>query len=372
MKRSTRDRILIAVLAGSAVATGCAVGLHLASAKGPDVATVDAHPTPQQSGSLSIDFLGDTMLGDGAQPLLDRHGYDYPLTKVTGQLDADYTIVNLETAITTATQPAIPGKQYSYASSALGLDALHRAGVDATSLGNNHSMDYGSVGLADTLAALNRSGLAGFGAGSTLADAERPLLITSSSGDVSVISLTEDFGFASTATTDHAGTVAFSARSVQRGVDLARAAGAEFVVAYVHWGDNYAPTNNQQRYWARMLVDAGYDLIIGTGPHSSSRVELVDGVPVAYSIGNFVFGAPGRFDTYGLLGVGLAVRLTVESQGASLRLSCLRTDNDVVRYQPRPCAPAVARRTMTALAPAPSIDPGGSTATIRFTARTPS
>jgi poly-gamma-glutamate capsule biosynthesis protein CapA/YwtB (metallophosphatase superfamily) len=74
-----------------------------------------------------------------------------------------------------------------------------------------------------------------------------------------------------------------------RHVAAARAADADFTVAFVHWGQEwrYAP-NRHQRLAARDMVDAGIDLVIGSHSHVLNPAELVNGRLVAYSLGNFV------------------------------------------------------------------------------------
>ena len=173
--------------------------------------------------------------------------------------------------------------------------AIARAGIDGVSLNNNHAMDAGPVGLSETFGHLGSVNLPAFGAGEDLARAERPLLLHSEIGTVGIVGLGENFGQATRATELQAGTVVLSPKTVQRGVDLARAAGADWVIAYVQWGDNYAQVNDQQRYWAQMLAAAGYDMVLGAGPHIAQPIEFIGSVPIVYSLGNFVYGDSGPF-----------------------------------------------------------------------------
>jgi hypothetical protein len=118
------------------------------------------------------------------------------------------------------------------------------------------------------------------------------------------------------------------------GIQLA----SKWVAGFVHWGDNYTPINGAQRYWAQQLASAGYDLVVGGGPHFAQPIEFIGPMPVIYTIGNFVFGAPGRFAENRLPGVGVTVGVELAADGATqLAVRCLVTDNAVVDYQPRPC-----------------------------------
>lgn len=354
----TRDRKWIVVL--TAVAAMCAtiVGTHLATATGPPVQTVDASVGLGPDNRLTIQFLGDTMLGDGAQATIDRKGYGWPFRPaVKAALDGDYVIANLEAPITHRTKPLNSAKEYNYSMSPTGVGALKRAGVDAVSLDNNHSMDAGRIGLADTLSYLRDAAIPSFGAGRNLRGAEKPLLLHSKVGTVGIVGLGEDFGSATRAEDAQPGTVVLSPQTVQRGIDLARAAGADWVIAFVHWGDNYMPINAEQRYWARMLVDAGYDMVVGAGPHVAQPISFIDGVPIVYSLGNFVFGAPGRFDSFGLRGYGLMLSATLsKTEGIQLAVRCVLTNNDVVHFRPTMCSTPLSMRLLQSLSPRVAMD----------------
>ncbi len=350
-RAGTRDGRIIILLCVVFLATGTTVGMHLAVADRPAVATIEEPVPLGPDGRLSVQFLGDTMLGDGAQSLLDTRGVDWPLAGVASALDGDHVVANAEAPITALTEPFNTAKEYSYASSPAVAGALARAGVDSAGLGNNHAMDSGPAGLAETVGHLAAAGVSSFGAGADLAAAERPLLLRSEAGDVGIVALGESYGRSTRADEAQAGTVVLSPRTVQRGVDLAREAGAEWVVAYVHWGENYGRVDAQQRYWAQQLVDAGYDLVIGHGPHIAQPIELIGGVPIVFSLGNFVFGAPGRFDSFGVPGYGLIFTAEFGDTGGRLRVGCLATDNEVVDYQPVLCTPEQAAALLPVYAP---------------------
>lgn len=341
MKRARlRDRVLIAVCTVATSAIVITMVIDFSANSTIAVQSIDHDVDIGPDNTWSLQFVGDTMLGDGAQPLLDANGYGWTLSQVAPMLDGDFVVANAEAPIGLQTVPANPGKSYSYNSKPAAAAALRSAGVDAFGLGNNHSMDMGVAGLQDTQRYASANGVVTFGAGATLAEAERPLILRSDQGTVGIVALGENFGKLSRATKDHPGTVVFSPETVQRGYDLARAAGADWVVAYVHWGDNYMDTNLQQRYWAGLMVDAGYDLVIGTGPHIKGPMDIIDGVPVVYSLGNFVFGAPGRFEGFGREGIGLLFSLELHRDAATqLALRCILTDNLTTDFVPAPCGP---------------------------------
>ncbi|KRF28745.1 CapA family protein [Phycicoccus sp. Soil802] len=346
----TRDRRLMAWF--TALTTLClgAVGWQLAVAAPADPEVITRTVSAGADGRLDLTFTGDTMLGDGAKRLIAAAGYDAPLKGVRPLLGGDVTIVNAEGPITTVAEPANPGAKYSYAVPPEGANALARAGVDVLGLGNNHAMDRGAAGLSQTQQFAQAAGLSTFGAGADLAQAMRPLVLASPQETIAVIGFGENFGPLHRSTQTTPGMVPLSIERVERGVLTARAAGATKIVAFVHWGDNYADVNAQQRYWAGVLVDAGYDAVIGTGAHVLQPVELVRGTPVAYGLGNLAFGAPGRFASYGKVGVGAVAHLRWDATGrGTLRLDCVQTDNLLDGYVARPCPPvtrAAAQRVL--------------------------
>jgi hypothetical protein len=120
--------------------------------------------------------------------------------------------------------------------------------------------------------------------------------------------------------------------------------------------------NDRQRRLAEDLAHAGYDLAIGHGPHNLQPVDVVDGMPVLYSIGNFAFGSTGRFNS-NFPGYGLVVRTAFGSDGlAAIELTCIVTDPKLVGFQPRPCLESETALALDGLGP--HVVPNGSGAVI--------
>lgn len=321
---------------------------------GTPVADADAPPA-SDAPPFTILWAGDTLLADAAQPELDARGYDWPFARLQGALEADFTLVNLEGPITVEDRPFDPDQTWSYNAQPASADALATAGVDAASLANNHALDRGPEGLAATTAALDAASITGIGAGVT-AEAEAPLLIETPHGTVGVVALGEDYGPDRTATLDRAGSLVANAESIERGRGLALAAGARWVVGFIHWGANYAGVDTEQRRTAALFAEAGYDLVVGHGAHVAQEIEIIDGMPVVFSLGNFVFGTPGRY-TDDAPGVSLLLTTTVDGDGIrAAQIRCLLTDNDEVTFQPRLCEPERAASVLGELHPDVEID----------------
>ena len=97
-------------------------------------------------------------------------------------------------------------------------------------------------------------------------------------------------------------------------------------MAYVQWGENYSPVDERQHAFAHALATAGYDLVIGLHPHVVQPVEIVSGVPVIYSLGNYVFTTAGRFND-AVPGFGLTVTTEFRPGRLTLTMRCIQTDN---------------------------------------------
>jgi poly-gamma-glutamate synthesis protein (capsule biosynthesis protein) len=92
-----------------------------------------------------------------------------------------------------------------------------------------------------------------------------------------------------------------------------------------------------QRRFGRLAAELGADLVVGHHPHVAQGVEVHEGVPIVYSLGNFTFGTPGRFDKLDPeLRRSWLARITVrDARVETIDLVPLEVDNDLVRYRPR-------------------------------------
>jgi hypothetical protein len=333
---------LVAAACGGGTSPGC--GGDLEAMALPVREHADARP-------FRILWLGDTLLADAATPRLEANGYDWPFARLLPLPEADYVIANAEGPITTETAVYDRTQPWTYNAQPEAAAALARLGVTAAGLANNHALDRGPAGLADTLAHLDAAGVEAFGAGEDLAAALRPLLIETPHGRVGVLAFGQGEGVRKNAAGGRPGGAVVTPCAVREGAQLAREAGARWLVGFVHWGSNYADVQHTQRRQAALFAEAGYEFVIGHGSHVAQPVASVRGMPVVYSLGNFVFGTPGRFSA-AFPGVGLIATTELGAGGfEALRLRCIRTDNDEVRFQPRPCAPAQADAALRALHP---------------------
>ncbi len=203
--------------------------------------------------------------------------------------DADLRIVNCECALTRA-DSAVWKSGAVFKGAPEHVGALTAAGFDVACLANNHVLDYGVAGLRDTLRLLERHGVRTVGAGLTEADACAPLAITAGGVRVHVVNFSE--GEDLTAARGGPGVFGWDIDRVTALVRRCKRTGG-LVIAIGHCGLEYVPFPPTYVVDAfRAIADAGADAVIGHHPHVPQGVEVRNGTPIAYSLGNFVFFQP--------------------------------------------------------------------------------
>lgn len=258
---------------------------------------------------LRLVFVGDIMLDDGPGRVV-AEGRD-PFAPFAAILaDADYRIGNLECPIATTGQ-ALENKIYSFRAHPRVLSVL-KGRFDALAVANNHSGDYGQTAFLETLNHLDQAGIASFGGGRNLAEAHRPLWIEKHGLSIAVLAYNE-FKPRSFEAGPHWPGIAWSEDShVLADIRAARAAGADLVIPFMHWGWEREPEpSERQRALARLMIDAGAAAVVGGHPHVTQGSEIYRGKPIIYSLGNFVF------DGFELPAakIGWLLRLTVDRGG---------------------------------------------------------
>ena len=169
------------------------------------------------------------------------------------------------------------------------IDGLANAGIDYVSLANNHIRDAGGAGLLQTIRNVRKRGIEVSGAGKNLAAARKPAVLEAAGTKVAILGYDTIAG-SYHATATKIGSAPLTAAIVRDDVKAARRAGADVVIVFPHWGTEYDPTPfaNQKRL-ARMAIDAGADMVIGNHAHWAAAMEIYEGKPIWYALGNLVF-----------------------------------------------------------------------------------
>jgi poly-gamma-glutamate capsule biosynthesis protein CapA/YwtB (metallophosphatase superfamily) len=264
--------------------------------------------------------MGRVLLAAVGDVLVDRPDPDAALAGIRPILDAaDVVFGNFE-GVLTDVHTVIPGA--SHASVVPSSNASPLAVFDVMSLANNHSMDAGRGGLADTMAALAGQDVRTAGAGPRLVDALAPVIVERNGLRIAFLAVSAVLqhgaearygvpGVAPLRAEDayfpvHAGIscpgVAPRVVSIlnetdweQLAVAIARAGqDADVVVVSAHWGDHTQPwvLTDHERLCAELIINGGAHLVLGHHQHMLRAVEFLDGKPVFYGLGHIVFDYP--------------------------------------------------------------------------------
>lgn len=272
---------------------------------------------------VQIAAAGDVNLGEGVRAAMARYGTRWPWRSVAPVLrKADIAVVNLESCVSTRGRPW-PGKEFHFRGTPASLRTTASfAGVDVASLANNHSLDFGRVAFADTLAHAKRYGIRTIGGGRNLTQARKPAILTRGGLEIAFLGFSDvrPPGFDAGPRRSGA-TPAFPA--FVRADVRAAARNADVVVVYFHWGIELARRPNaRQKLLAEVALDAGAAVVLGAHPHVLQPRERRADRFVAWSLGNFVFDwtSPGT-DRTGILRLGLGADGVVSSSFLRARIN---------------------------------------------------
>ena len=226
--------------------------------------------------SDSLVFVGDVLLSRNVEFLMQQHGLDYPYRAINfSNLAINPIIVgNFESTIPENHVPT-EARKINFSVASKYLSALRMAGFTHLSLANNHSYDFGESAYTNTKQKLSDNDLKTFGDPNALSE-ESITFFSAGNKFIAVVGL-------------HTLKSIPSQSEIEALLKRASIK-SDFQIVYVHWGTEYEPVSDErQRRLAKSLVRAGADLIVGHHPHVVQEIELVDGVPVFYSLGNYIF-----------------------------------------------------------------------------------
>lgn len=251
--------------------------------------------------------VGDVNLGDLPGQLIAHYGANWPWQSVGPVLrQADIALANLECAISLRGSPVEKAFRFRGLPSSLRA-AAGTGGLDVVNLANNHAGDFGTTAFVDTVRNARRFGLKTSGGGFSLRGALAPAVLTRLGLRVAVVGFSSIGPYSFATTGARPGTAWATPRNVRVAVSAAKHR-ADVVIATFHWGVELATQPNaEQRQLAQIALSAGASGVIGAHPHVLQPIRRpAPNRLIAYSLGNFVFGAhsPGTEST-GILALGL-------------------------------------------------------------------
>ena len=195
--------------------------------------------------------------------------YSYYLAKVREVFrEDDFTIANLETTFTS--YPVKMEKTFNFSAPDAYKNVLLQGCIDAVSLGNNHTYDFGERGYLDTMAALDSIGIPYFGH-------DKYLVKEVCGVKIGLFSLL-DYGCQ-------------FYHEIDKALTYLKSQKCDLIIACMHWGVEHT----YEQTWAQVtmahyLIDNGVDLVLGSHPHVLQGIEKYKGKYILYSMANFCFG----------------------------------------------------------------------------------
>ena len=243
------------------------------------------------SDTLTITFTGDLLLDRGVRQHIEHRGVDHLFSPFVDSVfqSSDLVVANLECPATKIVQPNF--KQFIFRAEPEWLNTLKAHGITHLNLANNHSIDQGRAGLADTKKNIEEAGMIPVGAGSNMQEAVQPVLLASSPRKVWLLSSLrmplENFSYLP----DKPCVSQESIDSLTTRVKTLRDHDPQcYIIVSLHWGGEHTlkpiPSQRQQ---AHDIIDAGADALICHHTHTLQTIEEYQRKPIYYSIGNFIF-----------------------------------------------------------------------------------
>ncbi len=304
MKRALYLLVLLGIIAGVLCAgIGVSSVLYTKKEVGETGESEKAH----------IIFGGDMLFDRYIRKVSIQNGAGYVFSCINTVLaGADLVVANLEGPITleaSVSLDSLPGGEgnYMFTHPPYTAELLKKHNIDVVNLANNHIWNFGKEGIEETLSILDSANVSYIG---------DPFVYRTERRIVGGVPL------AFVAFTEFGGQ---SFEDVERVIQRSRAEGYVPVV-YTHWGEEYVEATESERVWAHRFVDAGAALVIGSHPHVVQEYEEYQGVPIYYSLGNFIFDQyftdevrnglllRATFDIYGVVDV-IEVPIHLEKDG---------------------------------------------------------
>jgi poly-gamma-glutamate synthesis protein (capsule biosynthesis protein) len=239
----------------------------------------------------NITFLGDIMLSRTVEDKARKSGnWNWPVLNIANDIKpTELTVANLESPFSD------PPKPFAH-TTVFGADGkmvsgLKEAAIDIVCLANNHFGDSGQKGMSLTFKLLDDNKISYFGAGTNSIESHKPVIKEINGIKFAFLGyVTSTVTPSSYAATDSKSGLNMMDTS-QMKLDVAETKkGADFVIVSMHAGTEYTPNpNNEQEEFAHAAIDAGADMIYGHHPHVVEAIEIYNGKPIFYSLGNFIF-----------------------------------------------------------------------------------
>ena len=329
--------VVVALVSGVYAAAGMKNN-SLKKADASDSVAADAL-IPQEPASVKVTLTGDCTLGTdenfdystSVNAYFENYGADYFLQNVRSIFEQDdLTIVNFEGTLTTSDERC--ENLYAFKGDPSFASILSGSSVEAATVANNHSHDYGEQGFEDTLNNLTSAGITPFGYDTTA-------VVDANGVKVGLVGIYELY--------DHLE----REQQLKDNIAKVKQDGAQLIIVVFHWGNEKetSPDSNQVTL-GHLAIDEGAHLVVGHHSHVIQPVEKYKGRYIAYSLANFCFGGnsyPSDMDTY-IFQQTFTVTGDEVAQDDNINIIPCRVSSeyDYNNYQPTPAEGEEAQRIL--------------------------
>lgn len=273
---------------------------------------------------IKIMFTGDFCPVNRIEELALKQNYDAILNDVNTVLYSnDLLVVDLECPLTTTDEARAKSGPHQKADPQC-INILQHAGVGLVTMANNHIMDYGSPGVADTLNACRSGHIATVGIGKSPAEAAQPYIFKKANKSIAILNYADDEFIVSPDGRYRCNPI----NLVSAYYDIKRARNSNnYVIVVIHGGNEFyeLPSPRIRRLY-RYLIDLGADAVVAHHTHVYSGYEVYNAKPIFYGLGNFIYDWPGERDTS--WNKGYLVRL-IFSDKLEFELVAIKQNNEL-------------------------------------------
>lgn len=250
--------------------------------------------TETKSMEVNLSFVGDILLSNGVLANYDQKGIKGILSN--GVLEtlqaADITVANQEFPFSKRGSQA-PDKQFTFRINPNRVSIFNELGIDIVTLANNHTLDFGEDALLDTLDTLDAAEITYMGAGKNLDRAKEIQYKKLNGINIAFLAASRVIPVPEWNATDSKPGLLTTYDPTNLIAQIKEAkSNADFTIVYLHWGiERKEWPEDYQRNLAKLYIDAGADLVVGSHPHCLQGIEYYKEKPIIYSLGNFIFGS---------------------------------------------------------------------------------
>lgn len=251
---------------------------------------------------------------------------DYDLSNINSSIlslfkQSTLNILNLEAPVTDSNSKILKTGPHLKLNKKSSQEVLEALNIDIVTLANNHILDYKDQGVSDTLLFCEQNKINTVGAGMNIVSASHTLYIDTIEGKIAILNFAENEW--ASATDVSAGAHPMNLIDNIHQIKEARDE-ADYVFVIVHGGHEFykLPSPRMQKQY-RFYADNGADIVIGHHTHCISGYEEYNGVPIFYSLGNFLFTKDSKYEDWYK---GMILELEIKEQEMSFKIHFTKQD----------------------------------------------